>query len=154
MIKITDNGKYLQYSLIDKPKKCRLECSHQSDIIGLIRKYFPNEAELTFHPTNEGKHTAWHRDKQIKEGMLKGASDIICLAPGEKHTAFVCELKQPKLTHCSVSKEQRRFLELSNHAGHFSCVAFGATAAWHAWLDYHGIGHDDQLRREADHLIK
>ncbi len=154
MIKITDHGDYLQYSLIDKPKTCRLESAHQSDIIGLIREKFPDESALTFHPTNEGKHTAWHRDKQIKEGMLKGASDIICLAPGHKHPTFVCELKQPKLTHCALSPEQKKFLKLSNHAGHFACVAFGATAAWHAWLDYMGIEHEDPLRSEADHLIK
>lgn len=154
MIKVTNNGKYLQYSLIDKPKTCRLEGSHQADIIGLIRQHFPMESELIFHPVNEGKHTAWHRDKQLKEGMLKGAADIISLYPGDKHPTFVCELKQPKLTHCSLSKEQRRFLELSQQAGNFACVAFGAVAAWNAWLDYLGIVRDDPLRNKANHLIK
>lgn len=154
MIKITNHGSYLQYSLIDKPKKCRLESCHQKDIIGLIREKFPNESGLMFHAANESDSTAFHRQQQEMEGLLKGVSDIICLASGYKHAVFVCELKQPKRSHCSLSKDQKKFLKLSGDAGHFSCVAFGAVAAWHAWLDYMGVVRDDPLRSYADHLIK
>ena len=150
--KSVKNG-VIVYSQAEKPRACRLELSHQVDLINLIRFNFPQHSKLMFHPTNEGKHTAFHRSRQIKEGMLAGVSDIICLSRGANHSAFICELKQPKLTYSSVNTDQRLFLEGCHGEGLFSCVAFGAAAGWRAWCDYIGVT-DHEIIKKADHIAK
>lgn len=141
------------YAPVSRPKSSRVESSHQIDVIALIRHHFPLESRLLFHPVNEGRHTAYHRQQQEKQGMLSGTPDIICLSSGASDPVFVCELKRPSATKSAVNKSQWKFLESASSEGKFSCVAFGACAAWVAWCDYMGVGGED-VRSLANHIVK
>ncbi len=135
-----------------RPKSSRVESSHQIDIIALIRHHFPLESRLLFHPVNEGKHTAYHRQQQEKQGMLSGTPDIICLSSGASAPVFVCELKRPSATKSAISKSQWEFLESAYSENKFACVAFGACAGWLAWCDYMGVT-DEGMRAIANHIV-
>lgn len=154
MIKIVEKNGVMIYQQSAKPKKSRLESSHQTDLVSLIRAHYPEHAALLFHAANEGSNKVQYRAKQATQGVLKGVSDIICLHGGALCSVFVCELKRGNSAPSSISKEQAEFIRLSSSQGHYAVAAFGAYAGWHAWLDYLGIGESENIRSKANHLIE
>ena len=109
---------------------------------------------MTFHPVNEGAIKPQYREKLIKQGLLKGVSDVIILYPGFEKDGFCGEMKRAKKSDSSISKEQKKFLKNAEQAGKFACVAYGAVPMWWAWCDYLGLDSDDPYRHKADYLIR
>lgn len=145
----------LVYELVEQPDKSPLEEVEQTDFFSLLRYEYPIEASLTFHPVNEGAIKPQYRDKLIKQGLLKGVSDVTSLYPGFKHDGFCGEMKRANKKEASaVSKEQKKFLKNAEQAGKFSCVAYGAVPMWWAWCDYLGLEFDDPMRHKADYLVR
>lgn len=112
----------------------RPERAEQIDCIAWIREYYPDHANLTFHPVNEGRQKAYHRINLLKQGMLPGVSDIVCLKRSGDYPYGLFELKRIK--NGSVSKDQRRFLLDAEDEGAFVAVCDGFDAFKSAWLDY------------------
>lgn len=80
-----------------KPKRERIEDTHQMAYFAWLRLKYPIVAELTGHIFNEGKRNqilAW------KMGMLAGFPDIFMFVPsyvgGELYHGLAIELKRPK----------------------------------------------------------
>lgn len=112
----------------------RPERAEQIDCIAWIREHYPEHAKLTFHPVNEGQHKAYHRVDLVKQGMLKGVSDIVCLKGSVRWPFAVIELK--RCQRGSLSKEQRAFLVEAEAEGAFVAVCNGFDAFKQAWSDY------------------
>ena len=135
-------GDWLTFRPIENPKECRKEWNEQVDFIAWLREFYPAYAALTLHPANEGDILPQYRQDQIKAGLLKGASDVIILKSGAKHSAGLIELKR-----CSrksrPTPQQCDVLRLAAIDGKFSAVAHGSQAAKVAFLLYAtGCLHD------------
>lgn len=119
--------------------ECPREELEQVSIINRIRKEFPTSYGLIcLHPRNEQLLTRGQFSSVIKhnaEGMCKGASDLII--PGLP--TFVCEIKRKDHTKSKWQDGQREFLEASQKAGAFACVALGAVAAWEAFEEWRKV---------------
>lgn len=125
---------------IQSIKKYVDECSNseraeQITFFNQLRLQYPELAKIAIHPRNEGKRTYAQAAREKREGMTRGAADIII--PGR--LSFVCELKTKK---GRLSKSQEDYLLAAQAAGAFACVAVGAKAAMHAlekWRADYGI---------------
>ena len=121
--------------------KCPTESVEQVTFFNRLRTAWPDTwGRLAVHPRNEGLKTGGQLRAVAKhkaEGMTPGAADIII--PGR--TAFVCELKRRDPRQSSWQEGQIEYLTAAHEAGAFSCVAFGADAAWQAlreWVAFNG----------------
>ena len=116
--------------------KCPVEGVEQVTFFNRLRSAYPTTfGALAVHPRNEGLKTGGHIravTKHRAEGMTPGAADIII--PGSP--AFVCELKRRDPTQSAWQDGQIKYLTAAHEAGCFSCVAFGADAAWQAFGDW------------------
>lgn len=112
----------------------RPERAEQIDCIAWVREHYPEHAKLTFHPVNEGRHTAYYRNNLIKQGLLKGVSDIVCLKRSGDYPYALFELKRCKDSY--PSKEQKEFMLEAEREGAFVAVCNGFDAFKKAWLDY------------------
>lgn len=122
------------------PKECRKERNEQIDAIAWLRYEYPRYADLTFHPANEGDVLPQYRLDLIKQGLLPGASDIICLLPGHQWPCGVFEMKRVIPGKSRTSDEQFAFLTRAQMAGHFAARCYGADAFKQAFKDYlHGL---------------
>ena len=118
--------------------KCPPEHVEQASFFAKLRRGYPASWGLiALHPRNEGLLIQGQFQAVTKhklEGMAKGAADIVI--PG-RGGGFVCELKRQDHTLSSWQDGQIAYLEASQNAGAFVCVALGAAAAWQAfekWL--------------------
>jgi len=109
---------------------CPKESAEQVTFFNMIRK--TPWGDVAMHPRNEGKFTHAQVSKMKAEGMLSGASDIIIIGS----PVFCCELKRRDHTKCSWQPGQLDFLEQSQKAGAFACVALGWEAAWEAFEEW------------------
>lgn len=113
--------------------KCPSEGMEQMSFFNRIRREFPTSYGLiALHPRNEGLKIGGQLAAVIKhkaEGMTKGAADII--VPG--CPTFICEMKRQDHSQSKWQDGQREYLEASQEAGAFACVALGASAAWDAF---------------------
>lgn len=100
---------------------CRKERMEQIDCISWLKHNHPDRWPLIFHPSNETRGTASHMQMRAKEGVSAGVSDIIDF--GAIRGAF--ELKRADKTKCSVSKEQRAFLQAVADTGGFAAICYG-----------------------------
>lgn len=112
----------------------RPERAEQIDCIAWIREHYPDHAKLTFHPVNEGSQTAYYRTDLVKQGMLKGVPDIVCLKRSGSYPYALFELKRCQKSY--PSKEQKQFLQEAEQEGAFVAVCNGFDAFKSAWLDY------------------
>lgn len=116
--------------------KCPAEAMEQVTFFARLRRDFPDTyGRLAIHPRNEGlliKGQFSAVAKRSAEGMTKGAADIII--PGVP--TFVCELKRRDPTLSKWQEGQVEYLTAAHDIGCFACVAFGADAAWTAFVDW------------------
>ncbi|AUR98062.1 hypothetical protein NVP1246O_55 [Vibrio phage 1.246.O._10N.261.54.E10] len=108
--------------------KCPLETPEQISFLTLLRREFPELAEIAVHIRNEGKRSKRQGAQQKAEGMNTGASDIVipCEPP------ILIELKRRDHTLSSTSKEQLKYLINAQKLGAFACYALGAVGAMEA----------------------
>lgn len=115
---------------------CPLEELEQITFFNWLRREYPDSyGRIALHPKNEQKRRgrqfrALEKDKLL--GMAPGAADIII--PGAP--AFVCEVKRRDHTKSAWQPDQLPYLEASQVAGAFVCVALGSDAARAAFLDW------------------
>ena len=121
------------YGDLDYRGHSPLETAEQVGFLVMLRKVFPELAEIAVHIRNEGKMSARKGHQLNTEGRNTGASDImIPTCP-----PIVIELKRRDHTTSSISAEQIAYLVRSQRAGAFACVALGqggameAVEAWH-----------------------
>lgn len=115
---------------------CPAEAAEQISFLSLLRRDYPELADIAIHARNEGKRTKLQGHQHKLEGMNTGASDIIIptLVP------IVMELKRADHTKSSISTDQIRYLVLSARKGAFSCIALGTGGAIDAiahWKKFH-----------------
>jgi hypothetical protein len=111
---------------------CRTERPEQIDCISWLKFNHSDRWPLIFHPSNETRGTASHMQMRAKEGVCAGVSDIIDF--GMIRGAF--ELKRLDKSKCSVSKEQRNFLEAVIDTGGFAAICYGFSEFRKAYADY------------------
>lgn len=111
---------------------CRREEYEQIDCASWLQYNHPERWPLIFHVPNETKATASYMQKRQKMGVKPGVSDIIDF--GAIRGAF--ELKRADRTKCSVSKEQRAFLQAVDETGGFAAICYGFEAFKVAYTDY------------------
>ncbi|AUR86568.1 hypothetical protein NVP1086O_55 [Vibrio phage 1.086.O._10N.222.51.F8] len=113
--------------------KCPLETPEQISFLTLLRREFPELAEIAVHIRNEGKRSKRQGQQQKAEGMNTGASDIVipCEPP------ILIELKRRDHTLSSTSKEQLKYLINAQKLGAFACYALGAVGAMEAVRVWH-----------------
>lgn len=109
--------------------RCATESEEQIAFFDHIRLNHKQEAVLALHQRNEGKRSYAQAKWQKREGLTKGASDIII--PGLP--SFVCELKRRDHTKSKWKDGQIEYLEAALKAGCFACVALGYQAAYEAF---------------------
>ena len=103
----------------------------------MLRKDFPELAEIAVHIRNEGKRTKRQGLQQKQEGLNTGASDILIPCT----PSILIELKRRDHTKSSISDKQIKYLVNSKLLGSFSCVALGALGAIEAVRAWHTINH-------------
>lgn len=113
--------------------KCPLETPEQISFLTLLRREFPELAEIAVHIRNEGKRSKRQGAQHKQEGMNTGASDIVipCQPP------ILIELKRRDHTQSSTSKKQLDYLVNSHNLGAFACYALGAAGAMEAVRAWH-----------------
>lgn len=112
---------------------CPQEHVEQSSFFNRLRREYPDSYGLiAVHPRNEGLRHIHTAIKHSAEGMAKGASDIII--PG--FPSFICEMKRLDHTKSRWEPGQLEYLEAAQACGAFTCLAFGAQAAWEALQDW------------------
>jgi hypothetical protein len=115
---------------------CPTERAEQVTFFARLRREYPDSYGLiAVHPRNEGKRHMMQVAREKADGMTPGASDIII--PGR--VAFVCELKRRDHTVCSWGDKQLDYLQQSQKAGAFACVALGCDAAWEAFNEWRRV---------------
>lgn len=116
--------------------KCPQEAVELASFFNRLRREYPDTYGLiAIHPRNEGLLMGGQFSSVIKhkaQGMTPGAADIII--PGAP--SFVCELKRLDPTKSKWQDGQREYLAAAAKAGAFACVAFGAAAAWDAFIEW------------------
>jgi len=120
--------------------KCPHETPEQISFLSLLRREFPELAEIAVHIRNEGKRTKRQGNQHKMEGMNKGASDIVipCKPP------ILIELKRRDHTLSSTSTEQLKYLVNSKKLGAFACYALGAAGAMEAVRAWHKLHGSDK----------
>lgn len=114
---------------------CPTENAEQVAFFDYIRLKHPSIAEIAIHQRNEGVRSygqaRWHK----REGLTKGAADIII----PSFVPFVCELKRKNHTLSKWSDGQLDYLKRAHVEGAYACVAFGFDAcvrAFENWLEF------------------
>ena len=115
--------------------KCPLETAEQVSFLSLLRREFPELAEIAVHIRNEGKRTKRQGQQHKAEGMNTGASDIVipCDPP------ILIELKRRDHQLSSTSKDQLKYLINAEKQGAFACYALGAIGAMEAVRAWHTL---------------
>lgn len=119
--------------------KCLTESEEQQNFIAYVRIQHQNLGRVISHQRNEGLRTYGQAKYQKKEGLTKGAADIIIPA----RIPFVCEMKRQDHTKSKWQQGQIEYLEECQRLGAFSCVALGCDGAMIAlseWLKLINIG--------------
>jgi hypothetical protein len=111
---------------------CRLEAIEQIDCAGWLQFNHPERWPLIWHTPNEAKATASYMQKRQKMGVKSGVSDIIDF--GLIRGAF--ELKRLDKSKCSVSKDQKEFLQAVDLSGGFAAICYGFQEFKKAYSDY------------------
>lgn len=111
---------------------CRQEWAEQIDAMGWLEFNHPDRWPLCFHVPNEIKAGPQYMQKRQKMGVKSGVSDIIDF--GLIRGAF--ELKRLDKSKCSVSKEQRTFLQAVADSGGFAAIVYGFEQFKLAYADY------------------
>ena len=113
--------------------KCPTETAEQISFLSLLRRDFPELAEIAVHIRNEGKRTKRQGAQQKMEGMNTGASDIVipCEPP------ILIELKKHDHTASKTSSDQVKYLFRARKLGAFACYALGAAGAMEAVRAWH-----------------
>lgn len=112
--------------------RCAVESVEQIAFFDYLKLKHPKVAMIAVHQRNEGKRSFAQARWQKREGMTKGASDIII--PGLP--SFVCELKRKDHTKSTWKDGQIDYLEAAWNHGAFACVALGHEAALEALLKW------------------
>lgn len=111
---------------------CRQEWAEQIDCMGWLEFNHPDRWPLCHHVPNEIKASPQYMQKRQKMGVKSGVSDIIDF--GLIRGAF--ELKRLDKSKCSVSKEQRMFLQAVADSGGFAAIVYGFEQFKLAYADY------------------
>lgn len=127
----------LVYKQEFQPELCPHEAVEQINAISHLREHYPQYAPLSFHPTNEGQIPVQYRVDLIKQGLLKGISDIVVMKASATFPAGLFEMKRASVKmSTAISPEQRQILQLAEMDGKFACVCYGALAFRQAINDY------------------
>jgi len=116
-------------------------------VVSWFKRQYPKYAECLVGSAN-GSHISGNvyqrknkMDKLKAEGLKPGASDFFIAVPrGGKHGLWV-EMKDVKLTWCSVKKNQRKHIDLMHEMGYEAIWCAGADIAIAAIKTY--MGQDD-----------
>ena len=115
---------------------CPLEAKDAEKFVREVRKN-PTYGMLVTHIRNEGKSTVQAKMRMKRQGMTKGASDIIIPTA----IPFVCEMKRANVKKSEISAEQKFYLKNAIANGSFACVTLGykgaidALVAWEIILN-------------------
>ncbi len=128
--------------------RCPTESAEQIAFFDYIRIKHSDIASIAIHQRNEGARSygqaKWHK----REGLTKGAADIIIPAI----VPFVCELKRKDHTQSKWAKGQLDYLRQADARGAYACVAFGFDAcvdAFNQWL-----WHVDYFKQRHSHYFE
>lgn len=64
-----------------------------------------------------------------KEGLKRGVSDLMLALPAGPYHGLFIEMKDAGKTYCSVTEDQRQFLERMNNVGYLSTWCAGCDEA-------------------------
>ena len=112
--------------------ECRSERCEQIDSISWLAFNYPERFPLIFHCPGETKASPQHMQMRAKEGVRAGVPDIIDLGS----VVGLFELKRLDRTKSRLSKDQGRFLEAADDAGHFVAICYGFSEFRRAYADY------------------
>lgn len=112
----------------DKPYQGK-ETKFQESAIGFIRMF----DKKAYHVPNEGKRKAKTGANLKRQGLMKGAPDIVSHMPHDGYFGFLAELK---VEGGKLSQEQWEFLITQKRRGHFVCVPWSMDGFIQACKDY------------------
>ena len=113
--------------------ECPIESDEQSTFIEYLRKAYPKTyGAVVVHIENEGKRSYRQAAYAKKQGLNKGACDILI----PSNISFCCELKRKDRTQSKTSQDQIDYLEAAEKLGAFVCIAYGFDAAQAAFKDW------------------
>jgi len=104
------------------------ESNEQKSVIDYFRAKWP---KLIIYSIPNGQNIPSHqgRKKAKKEGLLAGVSDLFIAVPrGQYHGCYI-EMKAKGKTQCSVSPEQKAFIEYAHWQGYQAGWCAGADEA-------------------------
>ena len=113
------------------------ESAEQKAVVQYFRAKWP---KMKIHSIPNGQNIPSHqgRKKAKGEGLLAGVSDLFIPVPkGGKHGLYI-EMKAKGKTKCSVSPEQKAFIEYAHWQGYAAEWCAGADAAIKIINDYMG----------------
>ncbi len=113
--------------------ECPLEMSEQVSFLAMLRKTYPELAQIAVHIRNEGKRSIKQGHQYKVEGLNTGACDIVIPCS----PAILIELKRRDHTLSKISDEQIIYIKRSEKLGAFACVAVGAIGAMEAIKQWH-----------------
>lgn len=112
---------------------CNREIVDQIDFISWLQKELPEYYRLTFHPKVEGRRNFAQATIDKKTGSMKsGVSDVICIGS----PMLVMEIKRKDEKKSTWRDGQLKFLEESQKAGAYVCLAFGFEGAKEAFAHW------------------
>lgn len=113
---------------------CPQEGVEQISFFNRLRREYPDTwGLLAVHIRNEDGSASARKVQKLKlEGLATGASDVAI--PG--NPSLVLEMKRRDPTKSRLSPEQTAYLTAAQNAGAYACVAFGAEAAWEAFMHW------------------
>lgn len=111
------------------------ESAHQAAVVQYFTAKYP---KYKIHAIPNGTHIkSWAgRNKAKKEGLVKGVSDLFIAVPRGKYHGFYLEMKNKGKTQCSVSPDQKAWIEYSQWQGYHSAWAAGSDEAIKLIDDY------------------
>ena len=104
------------------------ESTEQAIVINYFRAKYH---KYVIHSIPNGTHVkSWAGRKKLKsEGLLKGVSDLFIPVPKGKYHGFYLEMKNVKKTQCSVSPDQKQFIQYAQKQGYKADWCAGANEA-------------------------
>ena len=114
----------------------------ESDEQAVVIKYFNLKwPEYKIFAIPNGTHIKSYagRAKAKKEGLLKGVLDLMILVPRGGYHGCLIEMKAKGKTQCSVSPEQKAFIEYARWQGFKADWFAGADDAIEFINDYMGL---------------
>jgi hypothetical protein len=122
----------IQIDAFGKPKRIRYLPAEHDEQVALVTwlQWMHREAWEHCYAIPNGGHRHQAVAKRMKdEGVKRGVPDLCLALPSRHWHGLYLELKASGTTACSVSKEQRAWIERLREAGYAAEVAHGLDEA-------------------------